>query len=236
MRTCLILLLIPILILGYAGASKVTVGQKDADYSNIQKAIDNSSSGDTIEVHSGVYSENIIIHKPLALIGVDSGDGRPLLDAGGSGSVISITANDVTLSGFNITGSGGCGCGNAGIKVESSNNTIKSNVIYKNKYGIYIDSTGTNNTFISNDLLNNSITVNDNGKTNRWNASIKAEGLQGLLEIFSGPQIKGNHYSDYDEDAEGCIDQNGDHICDKPRTFGSSDADQDDYPSKSNMN
>lgn len=236
MRTCLILLLIPILILGYAGASKITVGQKDADYSEIQKAIDNSSAGDTIEVYGGVYSENIVIHKSLSLIGVDSGDGRPLVDAGGSGSVISITADDVTVSGFNITGSGGCGCGNAGIKVESSNDTIKSNVIYKNKYGIYIDSTSTNNTFISNDLLNNSITVSDSGKNNKWNASIKAEGLQGLLEIFSGPQIRGNHYSDYDEDAEGCFDLNGDHICDKPRAFGSGDADQDDYPSKSNLN
>ncbi len=235
MRAGLILILIPILVLGFANASKITVGPKDANYSQIQQAIDNSSQGDTIEVQSGVYRENVYIFKTLTLQGIDSGKGQPVVDADGSGSVISITSNGTIVEGFNITGSGGCGCGNAGIKVESSNNIVQGNTIYKNKYGIYIQSGNENNTFLSNDLLENEIAVSDSGINNRWNGSVPAGGLQGLLELISGPRVMGNHYSDYDEVAEGCNDTNQDKICDMPRKIGSGPG-MDNYPSISSAN
>jgi len=203
MRVCLILILISILVLGCANASKITVGPKDADYSHIQQAIDNSSQGDIIEVQSGLYRENVFVYKTLTLQGIDAGQGLPVVDAGGSGSVISISSNDTVVKGFNITGSGGCGCGNAGIKVESSNNIVQGNIIYKNKYGIYIPSGNENNTFLYNDLLENEIAVSDSGINNRWNGSAPAAGLQSLLELISGPRVMGNHYSDYDEVVEG---------------------------------
>ncbi|MCX6677797.1 MAG: right-handed parallel beta-helix repeat-containing protein [Methanothrix sp.] len=235
MRACLILILIPILVLGYANASKITVGPKDADYSRIQQAIDNSSQGDIIEVQSGVYRENVHVLKTLTLQGIDSGNGSPVVDAGGSGSVISITSNGTIVEGFNITGSGGCGCGNAGIKIASSNNIVQSNIIRENKYGIYIQSGAENNTILSNDLLENEITVSDSGRNNRWNGSVPAEGLQGLMELISGPRVIGNHYSDYDEESEGCNDTNQDKICDKPRMIGSGPG-RDNFPSVSSMN
>ena len=235
MRACLILILIPILVLGYANASKITVGPQNADYSQIQQAIDNSSQGDIIEVQSGVYRENVHVYKTLTLQGIDSGKGLPVVDAGGSGSVISITSNGTIVEGFNITGSGGCGCGNAGIKVGSSNNIVQSNIIYKNKYGIYIPSGNENNTFLSNDLLDNEITVSDSGINNRWNGSVPAGGLKGLMELISGPRVLGNHYSDYDEEKEGCIDANQDKICDKSKEIGSGTG-KDNYPSATSMN
>ena len=231
MRACLILILIPILVLGYADASKISVGPKDADYSNIQQAIDNSSQGDIIDVQSGLYRENVFVYKTLTLEGIDTGSGLPVIDAGKSGSVISITSNDSIVEGFNVTGSGGCGCGNAGIKVQSSNNIVKGNTISKNKYGIYIQSGCENNTFIANDLRNNDIAVSDSGFNNRWNASAPSGGLQGLLAMIGGSQSQplGNHYSDYDEVAEGCNDTNQDKICDQPRIMGSG-PDKDNYP------
>jgi parallel beta-helix repeat protein len=235
MRACLILMLIPILVLGCANASKITVGPKGADYLLIQQAIDNSGQGDIIEVQSGVYRENVHIYKTLTVQGIDSGHGRPVVDAGGSGSVISITSNGTIVKGFNITGSGGCGCGNAGIKVGSSNNIVQGNIIYKNKYGIYIQSGAENNTILSNDLLENEITVSDAGRNNRWNASVQAEGLQSLLQMISGPRVIGNHYSDYDEGKEGCIDANQDKICDKAWKIGDGPG-RDNYPSVTTMN
>jgi parallel beta-helix repeat protein len=235
MRACLILILIPILILGYAGASKITVGPQDANYSQIQQAIDNSSQGDTIEVHGGVYRENVHVYKALTLQGIDTGHGRPVVDADGSGSVISITSNGTIVKGFNITGSGSCGCGNAGIMVGSSNNIVQSNIIYNNKYGIYIQSGAENNTILSNDLLENEITVSDSGSNNRWSGSEPAEGWQGLLELISGPRVIGNHYSDYDEVSEGCNDTNQDKICDRPMMVGDG-LGRDNYPSVSSMN
>ncbi|OQB17641.1 MAG: Cell surface glycoprotein precursor [Euryarchaeota archaeon ADurb.Bin190] len=233
MRSCINLLLIPILLLGCAGASEILVGQTGENYSKIQAAIDVSMPGDTIKVKSGIYRENVNINKPLSLVGVDSGNGTPLVNGGGSGSVITIAAGNTTFQGFNITGSGHCGCGHAGIRISSSNNLIMSNIIYKNKYGIYIETAGTNNTFVSNDLLNNSISISDSGSNNSWDASAKSSGWRGLLEMISGPRIRGNHYSDYDEVVEGCNDTNKDLICDEPKAIGSS---LDSYPSISAMN
>jgi hypothetical protein len=38
--------------------------------------------------------------------------------------------------------------------------------------------------------------------------------MQGNIEMVSGKQMKGNHYSDYDEPSEGCKDLNNDGLCD----------------------
>ena len=224
------LLITLILIIGSVQAAKITVGPADEDYPQIQNAIDNSTNGDVIEVHSGTYQERLRVSKSVTLMGLDTGEGLPVIDASGSSSAISLMANGSTIERFNLTGSGGCGCGNAGINVASSNNLIRDNVIYKNKYGIYIKPGHVNNTIVSNDLLENKITANDNGG-NWWNSSSqKSEGVQSLVELFAGKQMKGNHYSDYDEPKEGCNDTNEDGFCDQPRKIdGGSSVDL--YPS-----
>ena len=68
----------------------------------IQDAIDNASAGDTILVYSGTYYENVNVTKQLILRGI----GNPVVDAGGSGSAITLSANGITLEGFTATGSG----------------------------------------------------------------------------------------------------------------------------------
>ena len=233
MRACLIIILI--LILGFANAAKLTVGPKDADYSVIQQAVDNASAGDIVEVQSGVYRENVyFFNMPVTLLGVDTGKGLPVVDAGGSSSAITILSNDTTVSGFNLTNSGHCGCGNAGILVESYNNTIRNNVIFKNKYGIFVRPGKTNNTFLSNDLIDNEISANDTS-LNRWSEGERAGGLQGLLGSIMGAKVYGNHYSDYDQQSEGCNDTNTDGFCDVPRKIGDG-PNVDNYPSISPLN
>ena len=121
MRVCIIIILI--LILGFANAAKITVGPMDANYSVIQQAVENASTGDIIEVQSGTYHENVYLSHSVTLLGVDTGKGLPVVNASRSGSAITVLSNGTTVSGFNLTGSGHCGCGNAGVMVESYNNT-----------------------------------------------------------------------------------------------------------------
>jgi parallel beta-helix repeat protein len=161
MRIYLIIILI--LILGCVDAAKITVGIRGEDCGQIQQAIDNASAGDIVEVHSGTYQGNIYVSKALTLQGEDTGNGLPVVDAGGHGSAITLMANDTILKGFRLTNSGHCGCGNAGISVKSGNNTIAKNIIYGNKYGIYVSNREINNTFISNKLTGNDITSYDSG-------------------------------------------------------------------------
>jgi hypothetical protein len=62
---------------------------------------------------------------------------------------------------------------------------------------------------MSNDFIGNNITAYDSGG-NRWDGTIPPAGLMGLIQSISGPIISGNHYSDYDEPKEGCVDANDD--------------------------
>ena len=212
------LLIAIILAMSSGQAAKMTVGPLDEDYQTIQKAIDHASWGDIIEVHSGNYPENIRVTKALTLMGVDTGNGLPVVNASGSGSVITLSANGTVLKGFNLTGSGGCGCGNAGIAIKSSNNMISENRLYKNKYGIYVEPGSMGNVFSSNDFLDNQISYSDQGGNN-WSASMTLIGLKSFIKSERRLKIEANHFSDYDEPGEGCNDLNDDDLCDQPRNL-----------------
>ncbi|MCK4362566.1 MAG: right-handed parallel beta-helix repeat-containing protein [Dehalococcoidia bacterium] len=73
----------------------------DNDFATIQAAINAASSGDTVYVRSGTYYEHVTIGKSLTLQGEDKD--TTAIDGGGSGNVIYITANYVTISGFKVT-------------------------------------------------------------------------------------------------------------------------------------
>ena len=187
-----------------------------------------------MEMSLRFIAEHIIrlrVSKSVTLMGLDTGEGLPVIDASGSSSAITLMANGSTVERFNLTGSEGCGCGDAGINVASSNNLIRDNIIYKNKYGVYIKPGYVNNTIVSNDLLDNKITA-----SRRWWQLVEQQqpefrsGTKSLVELFTGKQMKGNHYSDYDEPKEGCNDTNEDGFCDQPRKIdGGSSVDL--YPS-----
>ena len=124
------------------------------DHAKIQWAIDNASAGDTIIVKSGTYYENVNVNKQLILRGIDTGTGKPVVDAGGSGNAITLSADGITLDGFDATNSKS-GMEIAGIKVISNSNTIKGNNACKNYHnGIYLYASD-NNTITCNTVNNN---------------------------------------------------------------------------------
>jgi len=94
----------------------------------LQDAINNASPGDVIKLGDAIYEGNIIISKPLSIIG----EGKNAHIKGeGKGSVIKIIASNVTLKNLKISGSGndlgeldaGIGCDKAN-NVEISKNDI----------------------------------------------------------------------------------------------------------------
>jgi len=92
----------------------------------IQDLIDNASDGDTINIPSGIYYENIVIDKSISLIGEDKE--TTIIDGGSNVTVIRIVSNKVTVSGFTIQN------GDDGVELYRSNrNSIKGNTIISNK-------------------------------------------------------------------------------------------------------
>jgi parallel beta-helix repeat protein len=150
-----------ILFAGTVNAATLTVDDSGgASYTTIQAAINAASTGDTILVYSGTYSEQVAVNKQLVLIGVDNGGGKPIISGGAK--VVTLSVNGITFDGFVVTN------GNIGIYVTSSNNRLKNNTVQSNigvigsygvaggnGYGIYTESGAANNNFANNIVQNN---------------------------------------------------------------------------------
>lgn len=70
------------------------------DYPLIQWAINAANPGDTIKVASGTYHERIVVNKTISLIG--QGRYTTIIDAQETGTVITVTAPNVNITGFTI--------------------------------------------------------------------------------------------------------------------------------------
>jgi len=99
------------------------------NYSKIQDAVNNASAGDSIYVYQGIYYEHVLITKRLTLIGETRDQTK--IDGSGSGNVIKIQADGVTIKQFSLQ-HGGIGV----YIVHSLNNSILRNSIIDNWEGI----------------------------------------------------------------------------------------------------
>ncbi len=149
------------------------------NYTTIQDAIDNATSGDTIHVWAGTYYGNVLVNKTVTLIG--NGTTNTTIDGVGNGDVVKITADWVNMSGFKIQNSGNewAPYYDAGLELNNVQNVTVSNLDCKdNKLGIFLrDSNNniiTNNTCDSNNngisLLDSTFNIikNNTCSTNNW--------------------------------------------------------------------
>lgn len=119
-----------------AEARTWTVGGAGADFPFIAPAIAAAADGDVIEVHGGVYREDLVIDRRLTLVGIN----HPRIIGTGIGTVIAIVAARTDISGFVIeeSGTGASNAMDAGIQVTSDGNRITDNVLRRVFYGIVV--------------------------------------------------------------------------------------------------
>ncbi len=104
-----------------------------AELGEIGRLIRDAAPGSEVRVPQGVYREHLRIDKPLALIA----EGRVVIDGGGSGDIVEITAPGVTLRGFTIRNTGiDLDKENAAIRVVAPRATIESNSLDDILFGI----------------------------------------------------------------------------------------------------
>ncbi len=104
--------------------------------SPLQARIDAALPGSTLIVPAGRYEGDLVIDRPLRLIG----RGRPLLLGAGAGSVVRVRANRVSIEGFDVDGRGGGDLGQdaSGIHVAGKNVVIRDCRIRNSLFGIYL--------------------------------------------------------------------------------------------------
>ncbi|UCH87996.1 MAG: hypothetical protein JSV49_06920 [Thermoplasmata archaeon] len=115
------------------------------DHTSISEAVSSALTGYTIMVYAGTYVENVIIDKPLTIIG--NGTSNTTINGGIFGDTVQITSDWVNMSGFKIVSSG-WSLLDAGINISGASNCILTSInLTNNKNGIYIRNQAQNNEF-----------------------------------------------------------------------------------------
>ena len=163
-KKIIILELIFLLINGIPVLSEtITVSNNETNVSSIQNAINTASSGDTIFLEKGNYSENIWINKSITLKGETKGN----VNLNGSGkNAIVINEDNVTL--YNITIIQALN----GIIVQSSNCTLFNNTFIENSVALQISNNSDNNLFYNNNFIDNENHTIDYSNQTKWHKGI----------------------------------------------------------------
>lgn len=117
-------------------AGQLLIVGPEGPFSSIPAALAAATTGDTIEVRPGRYPGPLRIDRAVTLRGV----GGPVLDGGGQGTVVTITASGATLRGFVIRGSGSdLNAEDAGVVVRAAGVTVEENRLEDILVGIALD-------------------------------------------------------------------------------------------------
>lgn len=133
-RTFIIVLLGTVAMVSPIHAQSILTVSADSQYATIQDALDAANHGDTIEVHAGTYFAHMEITKSVALIGI----GQPVIDGGGEGTLVIISADDVIFQGFTLRNTGqNNNHEDSGIVIQADRVTVEDNILEDVLFGIY---------------------------------------------------------------------------------------------------
>lgn len=154
---------------------------------NLQEAINEADEGVELILQKGTYEGPIVIEKPLSLIG----EKGAVIKGNGKGNVITVTANDVWISGLTIQGSGRKET-NSGIYLEETKrNVIKNNHMKDVHYGIYINNGKENH------IVNNKISSYDGHFSKRGNGIHIFKGKDQMIEKNTIHHVQDGVYFDF---------------------------------------
>ena len=159
-----------VLITGYTQILGQIIVKESGKNSSIQLAIDSAAHGDTIFVEKGIYNEfNIIIKKPLTLIGFD----YPIIDAEEKGFIFDISADSVTISGFKLINVGKSYTKDfSAIHTFRINHFTITNNIFENPFfAIHIEKS-KNGLIANNTIIGNAVEEHNSGNgIHLWHSS-----------------------------------------------------------------
>ena len=161
-------------------AAQLTVGTS-GHYRTITDAVNAAHAGDTIRVGPGTYAENVVITKPLTIIGSNGPTATTTVTAADPGrDVFQLQGAGIHVGGLTATGATGA----AGVHVNHATGcTVTGISAFNNKWAVYLD--GANNCEVSNsNLANNGYGVYGDSASHNTISGNLAEGERGAPPIL----------------------------------------------------
>ena len=116
-----------------------------ADFTTIQAAVDAASSGETIVVKDGTYTENVLVDKPLVIRTENGPENVTVTAAAPEKPVFDVDADAATVEGFAVRGPTNEHI--AGIEIVGFDNCIvRKNDCAECYNGVHLGGTAANNT------------------------------------------------------------------------------------------
>jgi parallel beta-helix repeat protein len=132
-------------------------GSGPGNYTRIQDAVDNASSGDTVFIFHGTYYESLLIGKSIQLIGEDRN--ATMIKTNQSSYGIQLLGHTIRITNLTIKNDDGTDV----IDICSANNVIWKNTIIGNGSGIWLESSANYNTIGYNTITGGTFTASGVG-------------------------------------------------------------------------
>jgi len=149
-------------------------GSAEYPFRFIQDGVDQASADDEVYVYNGTYYEHLMVLSTTKLLGQNKDS--TIIDGSGSGDVLYISADAVTVTGFAVQNGG------VGVHLEGTTSSyiVANDIIANSLYGIRSDG-AVDNVIYHNNFIDNGQNACDDGD-NQWD---------------SGYPEFGNYWSDY---------------------------------------
>ena len=152
LRACTLLICMASIVCGTASADTITVCSSGCNYTTIQAAVNAASSGDTVYVYNGSYTENIDISTASLTLEGEGRDDVTVTAASAYDPVFKVTADYVNISGFHVTGATTYLEAGIYLFIGTDHCNIFDNSASDNYYGIRLYGSSSNT--LRNNILN----------------------------------------------------------------------------------
>jgi len=165
-----------------------TPGWQIDHFDRIQDGVIAVSAKGTVQVYAGTYLENVMLDKPLSLLG--ESNTTTIIDANSAGSAVYVSMDHSIVSGFLIRHGGSCSVG-TGIKIHAENTLITNNTfLFCNNTALLIAECGYNTIFGNTFLRNRDAITLSYGTNNTITNNLFIENEAGMqFRFFSNGNL-----------------------------------------------
>ncbi len=114
---------------------------QQTSHDDLAYALGATRDGDVVELSGGPFVGNFVIERRVTLRGVGEGDARPVLDGGGDGTVLAVSADGAVIENLAIRNSARTDSpfalwGDAGVAVRADGVVMRNLIVTGNDWGI----------------------------------------------------------------------------------------------------